>query len=124
MPLSGGFLNQKGKRERKMKIKFLKNEEITIEKKPFKIVMNPVSTGVQTRMMDLSMLGTVSESVQRVQYLLKNVVKALEIDGKDYSPVELANNVDLSDKDTRDAFIEIGKLVMDKAFPDEETIKK
>jgi len=107
-----------------MKIKFLKNEEITIEKKPFKIVMNPVSTGVQTRLMDLSMLGTVSESVQRVQYLLKNVVKALEIDGKDYSPVELANNVDLSDKPTRNAFIEIGKLVMDKAFPDEKTIKK
>lgn len=107
-----------------MKIKFLKDEEITIEEKPFKIVMNPVSTSVQSRLMELSMMGTVSESVHRVQFILKNVIKSLAIDGKSYPTVELANNVDLSDKTTRDAFIEIGKLVMDKAFPDEETIKK
>ena len=105
-------------------LKFLKTEEIEIEEGLVKLVMNPITTTVQGRLLELAQLGTVSETVQRTQYALKNIIQKLEIEGKEYPPYILADTVDLNDIPTRDIFIQIAKMVMSNAFVEDETVKK
>ena len=106
-------------------MKLLKDEIITIEEGPVKISMNPVTTSIQARLMELA-IGelTIAKNVERTQYCLKHVIKGVEIDGKEYDPIVLAEQIDLGDKQSRDVFIQVGQMVMGAAFLDEETGKK
>ena len=106
-------------------MKLLKDEVIVVEEGPVKLWMNPVTTNIQARLMELA-LGelTIAKNVERTQYCLKNVVKEIVIDGKKYDPIILADQIDLSDEQSRDVFIQVGQMVMGKAFLEDETAKK
>lgn len=105
-------------------LKFLNTQDIVLEEGPIKVVMNPVTTSAQAKLMELSLTGTVSEAVERTQYALKNIITKIEIEGKDYPPEALANTIDLGDRDSRDAFIKIGGMVVNAAFMGEAEEKK
>lgn len=106
-------------------MKFLKDEEIVIEKGLIKVTMNPVTTSIQARLMDFSIgVQSIERTTERSRYVLRCLVKELEIDGKAYDPIKMADKIDLSDKTSQEIFIEVGQIVTNSAFMGEEDGKK
>ena len=106
-------------------MKLLSNEEVEIVDGVIELVINPITTSVQGRLMEFAMgEQTVSKNVDRTIYSLKNIIKKVTIEGKSYDPIELADNIDIGDRTSRDVFINIGMMVLSRAFMDDETEKK
>jgi len=106
-------------------MRLLRDEEITTEEGPVRLTMSPVTTSIQGRLMELAMgEASIKKNIDRTKYALKEVVKTIEIEGKEYAPQTIADMIDLSDPTSRDIFLLIGSMVTAQAFMGADTEKK
>ena len=102
-------------------MKFLKEEEITKSNETTKVVFDQVSTSMQAKIIGLSAsLNKVDLSL----FLLKNIIKEIEINGKAFDPVHVANHSDLSDTQTGVVIVGIQALVIEGILISADTKKK
>ena len=102
-------------------MKFLKEEEITKRNKTTKIVFDQVSTSIQSKIIGLS--ATLNK-VDLSLWLLKNIIKEIEINGQEFDPVHVANQSDLSDKGTGEVIVGIQALVIEGILLSSDIKKK
>jgi GTPase SAR1 family protein len=102
-------------------MKFLKEQEITKSNKTTKIVFDQVTTSIQAKIIGLS--ATLNK-VDLSLWLLKNIIKEIEINGQDYPPVDVANTSDLSDAATGEVIVGIQALVLEGILLSADAKKK
>ena len=102
-------------------MKFLREEEITKSNKTTKIVFDQVTTSMQAKIIGLS---ATMNKVDLSLFLLKNIIKEIEINGKEYDPTEVAQTSDLSDAQTGEVIVGIQALVLGGILLSADTKKK
>ena len=104
-------------------MKLLKEEVINLSEDGIEITTNPVTTTQQASLIDTLREGGASGKIAGVQYMLRNVVSKLVVNGEEYNPVDLARLADINDPGTVKKFLQIGIMVDKVVFPTEEEKK-
>ena len=102
-------------------MKFLKEEEITKGNEITKIVFDQVTTSMQAKIIGLS---AAMNKVDLSLWLLKNIIKEIEINGDEYDPITVAQTSDLSDAQTGEVIVGIQALVLEGILLSADTKKK
>lgn len=102
-------------------MKFLKEQEITKSNKTTKIVFDQVTSSIQAKIIGLS---ATTNKVELSIWLLKNIIKEIEINDKEYDPVVVADTSDLSDAQTGEVIVGIQALVLDGILLSADAKKK
>ena len=102
-------------------MKFLKEQEITKSNKTTKIVFDQVTTSMQAKIIGLS---ATMNKVDLSLFLLKNIIKEIEINGESFDPTVVANQSDLSDAQTGEVIVGIQALVLGGILLSADTKKK
>lgn len=105
-------------------MKFLVEGEIVKEIGSVKVTFNQVNSVMQGRIIGLGARSDIESRLQLTRHCLLNVVTKLEIDGKEYDPVQVAEKSDLSDKETSKVYATIGACILDGVVLDQESKKK
>lgn len=105
-------------------MKLLKDEVIEKSEGNVKITLNPISTSIQSVLIDYAMSPGVEGKIGYSIYGLKNIISSLEIDGVSFNPVDVANRADLDDRDTIQSMITIGRLLDEACFASAEEKKR
>jgi len=107
-------------------LQLLTGTKQTLEEGDIRIEMKPVTTQMQMSHMAMAQSGMPGVSDQMTMLGLRQCVEAVYIDGEKFDPVELANKINLGDRQSRNEFRAIGKLIDKALFPpeDDETKKE
>lgn len=105
-------------------MKFLLSEKIEVNEGDIKLTMSPITNMQQSRLIDLGGVAGTTNRTELSRWCLKNLVEKISISEQDFNPAELADKADLSDKQTRKIFLEIGVLVCNAQFPSGDDVKK
>ena len=86
--------------------------------------MRPVTTSIQARLVELGGQPGIVARIELTNYCLKNCVESLNVSGKNFYPLDLAQSADISDESTLAVMLKIGEMVANAAFAKGEDVKK
>lgn len=105
-------------------MKLLKDERIELNDGEVSIVMVPITTSQQSRLIELGAKKGFSPRIELTQWCLKNCVEKITVSGAEFKPRQLAEFADLSNHDTMAVMIKVGYMICNAAFPSGDDIKK
>ena len=107
-------------------MKFLKEEKVTKKTKDGKIsiTISQLTTSLQGTVLSRSSATDLESQISLCQFLLKTAIEKVEINGKEYPPVDVADKSNLKDSATLKTFIAILGLALDGIALPEEAKKK
>ena len=97
-------------------MKLLKDEVIEKSKGSVKITLNPITTSMQSALIDYAITPTFESKIGFSLYGLRNIIKSVEVSGVPYLPIDLAARADIDDDETRKALLTIGELLDEACF--------
>jgi hypothetical protein len=104
--------------------KYTLDERKDIDLGGIKITYKPLTSAQQARLADLAYADGFAARYEQTKWCLLNVIGKVSVNGEEFDPKKMSDDVDYTDADTAVVFSRIGMMVYHDAFASEEDAKK